>query len=287
MKTTKWLLLLSLSIGLVFSSCKKDDDEQEEVPEFIDPADANALTSVLIMPAGTNNPDGNPPAPSPNNAPEVTNPINTLTSSNGSTTPLQFFYSNVSGNLGGCYVQIDGADSYFNVPYNSNSGDAGSLAVPIGIPTNVLEGSFDVNFCVYNSDGTVSNVVSTTVTVLQLGTGSLQISLSWNTATDQDLHVIDPDGFEIYYVTDESPSGGVLDRDDTNGFGPENIYWKENAPDGEFKVSVNDYENTSTPNTVYVTVSTKDRSKQFTATTQNGDKVDIVTIRKSGDNYEF
>ncbi|MEM9821250.1 MAG: hypothetical protein AAF985_09270 [Bacteroidota bacterium] len=284
MKTIQFftfMLLTSLLIGV--SSCSK-----EEAPEFIDPADVEALSRVLILPDGSERTNGNPPAPSNStNAPTVNNPLNFVTSSNGGTVPLEFNYGNVGDNLGGCYIQIPGTSSFFNVPYDTNSSSSGSLAVPVGIPANVLDGLFSLNFCVYDTEGQVSNVVTTQVDVLLLGTGSLQISLSWNTPTDQDLHVEDPGGEVIYFGNKTALSGGELDKDDTDGYGPENVYWLENAPDGSYQVSVDDYTGTLFPTTVYVTVSTPDRSKRFTATTSNGAEVDIVTIRKSGDNYEF
>jgi hypothetical protein len=72
-----------------------------------------------------------------------------------------------------------------------------------------------------------------------LGTGDVQITLTWNTATDQDLHVIDPSGFRIYFEQDTSPTGGILDFDNTEGFGPENIFWPSGqAPNGRYKVQV-------------------------------------------------
>lgn len=264
--------------------CSKDEPE----PEFIDPSDVDALSQVLILPDGTDRNSGTPPASSnTSTAPTVNNPLSLITSSNGGTVPLEFNYGNVGDNLGGCYIQIPGTDNYFTVPYNATSGLSGSLAVPIGIPANVLEGLFSLNFCVYDTEGQVSNVVTTEVKVLRLGTGSLQVSLSWNTASDQDLYVIDPDGETISYTNRTSTSGGQLDLDDTDGYGPENIFWIDNAPDGEYEVSVDDYSGTSFETTAYVTVTTPNRSKRFTVTTSNGSKIDVVTIRKSGENYEF
>lgn len=285
MKTIKTFALFALTAMMIFSSsCSKDNNE----PEFIDPEDVEALSRVLILPDGTNRTDGTAPTPTNNQtAPTVVNPLNVITSSNGSTAPLEFIYDNVNGDLAGCYIQIPGTSTYFTVPYTANSGLSGSLAVPIGIPVNVLQGSFSLNFCVYDGSGQVSNVVTTLVNVLQLGTGALQVSLSWNTPTDQDLYVTDPAGEVIYYSNEVSSTGGQLDRDDTDGYGPENIFWLDNAPDGEYKVAVNDYDGTSSENTIYVTVNAPGKSKQFTASTINGSTVDIVTIRKSGNDYEF
>ena len=281
---------LIFSVLIIFG-CSKEEPviiEQPIIDELIDPSNSNALSEVLILPAGSQNENGNPPNSSNSNqAPEVLNPINTVLSSNGSTAPLSFSYSNVDGNLGGCYVQIAGADNYFLVPYNSTSNSAGNLQLPLGIPTNVDEGDFCVNFCVYDTNGLISNIVTTCVNVLRLGTGAVQVSLSWNTSSDQDLYVTDPNGEIISYTNTSSSSGGQLDRDDTNGYGPENIYWLDDAPDGTYNVKVNDYSGTSFQNEVYLTVSGPNQSRNFTGTTQNGSTIDIVTFTKVGDNLTF
>ncbi len=278
---------------IVLTSCSKDDGptsgNTNNTNSLIDPADSDALSAVIIMPAGSTSSNGNPPAPSESNqAPIVDSQQAFITSSNGSTAPLSFSYENVNGNIDGCYVQIDGAGNYFTIPYGSDTGESGSLQLPLGIPSNVDQGEFNVNFCVYDDNGLVSNIISINVSVLRLGTGALQISLSWDTPTDQDLYVTEPNGEEISYQSETSTSGGALDRDDVDGFGPENIFWSVDAPDGEYSVSVNDYDETSTPNTFYITVSgPNNQSRSFSGTTQNGNTVNVTTFTKNGDELTF
>ena len=82
--------------------------------------------------------------------------------------------------------------------------------------------------------------------------GVIQVGLSWDTdQTDIDLHVTDPSGEEIFFSHPNSASGGYLDRDDTDGFGPENIYWINDIPDGTYKVHVVYYGPSTGPTTNY------------------------------------
>lgn len=77
-----------------------------------------------------------------------------------------------------------------------------------------------------------------------VGEGDVQVTLIWENDADMDLHVIDPDGYEISYSDRAAPSGGELDLDtvpDTGDSGPhaENIFWPERgAPPGRYEVYV-------------------------------------------------
>ena len=60
-------------------------------------------------------------------------------------------------------------------------------------------------------------------------------------SVDLDLHVIDPQGVELYYSNESSPSGGEFDVDCLCGDCPqgpnENIYWPldGSAPKGKYE----------------------------------------------------
>lgn len=70
--------------------------------------------------------------------------------------------------------------------------------------------------------------------------GALKITLLWNFKADIDLHVVEPNGFHIYYSKQKDPqTGGELDKDNIPG-GPnsaENIFWT-NPPSGRYHVSI-------------------------------------------------
>lgn len=61
-----------------------------------------------------------------------------------------------------------------------------------------------------------------------LGTGDLQVTLTWNTGgsgspVDIDNHVVEPGGARVYYAAPTGPTA-TLDVDNVIGFGPENIF---------------------------------------------------------------
>jgi len=285
----KRLLFICLSSFFLFAGCERKIDIVA-LPTSINPADVNLLSKFLTMPFGTKLLNGiMPTTTTGQGVPVITNFGNTsVTTSNGGTTALTVNISNQGGGIQGYYIQLEGSNIYFQVPYTASADNPNIINIPIGIPTMTENGSFCVLISVYDGSNRISRVVRQCVDVLKLGSGSLQVNLTWNTNyTDIDLHVLDPSGTEIYYANDYSSTGGELDRDDVDGFGPENIFWLGTAPDGQYKVWI-EYYSGSTPTTSYVTINVPGRSKSFQASmSRSGDRRDIVTITKRGDNYSF
>jgi len=59
----------------------------------------------------------------------------------------------------------------------------------------------------------------------------VRVVLSWDADnTDVDLHVIDPNGDEVFYGRSLSHQGGTITRDATGGYGPEEFLLKEGKP---------------------------------------------------------
>jgi hypothetical protein len=84
---------------------------------------------------------------------------------------------------------------------------------------------------------------------LEYGTGSVQITLTWDNESDMDLWVTEPDGEIIGWEHPNSDTSGTLDVDDTNGYGPENIFWPYGeAPSGKYKVEVHHFAGSSIAN---------------------------------------
>jgi hypothetical protein len=94
---------------------------------------------------------------------------------------------------------------------------------------------------------------SPTLTVppdIVLGQGDVQVTVLWGGTADLDLHVIDPNGEEIYFGRRTSGSGGQLDHDDTAGepgTHVENIYWPTGgAPGGSYEAWVKNFSSSVT-----------------------------------------
>jgi tetratricopeptide (TPR) repeat protein len=69
----------------------------------------------------------------------------------------------------------------------------------------------------------------------------IRVSLAWDAdMTDMDLWVTEPSGFKVNYSQKNSPHGGMISRDITDGYGPEEylLHW---AKKGKYKVQANYY----------------------------------------------
>jgi hypothetical protein len=94
--------------------------------------------------------------------------------------------------------------------------------------------------CAANEDCFDGETCSEGVCVLE---GVLRFSARWDTNLDIDLHVLDPNGEELYFSNSSTVSGGQLDHDDTSGgVGTiENAAWPETAPAGTYTYWIVNY----------------------------------------------
>ncbi|MBU0483622.1 MAG: hypothetical protein KKB30_03815 [Proteobacteria bacterium] len=122
-----------------------------------------------------------------------------------------------------------------------------------------------------------------------VGTGDLQISLSWHSvaAIDLDLHVVEPGGELIYYQNTDSAAGGELDRDNKcddyiNGQS-ENIFWTS-PPAGQYTIKIDFFDNCSSSSTTSMPFDLRVVNKGVTTTysgtasTSNTEAVTFKTI---------
>jgi hypothetical protein len=121
------------------------------------------------------------------------------------------------------------------------------------IPLRQLE----LLFAVADPSGRVGPYSRLSTTVASVGTGDVQVTLSWDADSDVDLHVVDPAGEEVFYGHRQSASGGELDLDSNagcsiDGVRNENITWPVGrAPRGSYTVRVDYWNNCGVAQTNY------------------------------------
>ncbi len=125
-------------------------------------------------------------------------------------------------------VQVVGAGGYagyFDAPIELDTGTPVvelqlSESFQSALPLNqvaVAPGELEAIMQLVDLEGNVGNHLSHIFGTQAVQAGPLQVSLSWDTETDLDLHLIEPGGVEIWYGNRTSSTGGTLDLDSNPG----------------------------------------------------------------------
>lgn len=165
-------------------------------------------------------------------------------------------------------VGVKDQTGYFRVPLVADRGAANRGIFSVADLTLLIgqqvADTFTIAIAVGDGQGNFSMYEYMVVNLLHAGTGILQVSLSWDQLNDVDLHLIEPDGTEIYYGNTVSSSGGQLDVDSNpacviDEINNENIFYEDSPevtiPFGEYEVLVDLWANCDiAPNTNYTVV---------------------------------
>lgn len=143
-------------------------------------------------------------------------------------------------------IGVPGVEGYFVAPISSSFNQSGNhqtivtLLLGQGLSQNLA-----ISFKASDGNGLFGNEEILEVNYLEAGTGLLQVSLSWDQENDVDLHLIQPDGQEIFYGNSTSTNGGELDVDSNpacniDNINNENIFFttEEQVEEGEYEVLV-------------------------------------------------
>ena len=152
-------------------------------------------------------------------------------------------------------VFVPGVDGYLHaqLPY-----DLTAVNAIITVGGRVPLSNFDIAFAVADANGVWGTADGTSVSVISAAGGDIQVSLTWNTVADVDLHVVEPNGTELYYGRRNSSSGGTLDIDanaacSTDALWQENVGWApQTAPSGQYTVRVDYWSSCGVPQTDYI-----------------------------------
>jgi hypothetical protein len=170
-------------------------------------------------------------------------------------------------------VAISGIDGYWEVNVPSTTTQDVTLTLAQELPQQ----SFTVQYAAGTS-AAVGAFDDEAVSVIQVGTGDIQVSVSWDAPSDVDLHVVDPSNEEVFYGNTTVASGGVLDLDSNpacsiDGKNNENITWPSTTPPhGTYTVRLDYYAGCGVAATKYlVTVQVKGQTTRTFSGTFTGD----------------
>ena len=256
---TKTTFAFVASAALFFGSCQRAG-----LP--VSPSSVSMLRVEDLVTALTanNSPGASRPGPAPASAggPAITVTGN-QTVINGGTLPVTisgggpftvvYMYVNARS-AGLANGSPGGVHGYYEVHLPSSQTSA---TVLLSFSQTLPLPQFQLLFAVSGPSGPVGPFASLDTTAITVGTGDIQISLSWDVDSDVDLHVVDPSGEEIYYAHRQSVSNGSLDLDSNAGCDldhkrNENVTWPTGrAPRGSYTVRVDYWSNCQAAQTNY------------------------------------
>jgi uncharacterized protein YfaP (DUF2135 family) len=206
--------------------------------------------------------DGEPPAPA--GGPSAAAPSSATVINGGSAqarvsadAPFERVFLSVemplsAGSSAG--IQIVLVAGYFEIDLPAAVSEA-DVQIVIAPEVQEIADSFQWRFQVADAGGAAGEPALTDVGVVEVGSGDLQISVSWDSEADVDLHVIEPSGEEIYFADTLSETGGMLDLDALcfDEVRNENITWASGtAPRGRYVVRLVYYNECFAEQTNYV-----------------------------------
>jgi hypothetical protein len=168
----------------------------------------------IVPPGSPPGPQPPPPPPEPTGPPAM--PVLGRPVVQGNTVTLAWTYTGPAVTGFEIIAEIEATGQILRLPVGP---EARSFS-----QGNVPSGNFIVSMRALQ--GTSASPLSATFIVpvgVTLGTGDLSVTLTWNSAADMDLHVVEPNGTHVYYGSRQG-TRARLDRDDTDGFGPENYF---------------------------------------------------------------
>jgi hypothetical protein len=199
---------------------------------------------------------GKPPAPSDGPAVQQVTTLPSGTARRGINNTVQGF---VDRSTTAVAVYIDGDVGYWIVqPGNIDVGQGGALSfsAPAAFPNDLPMGTYTLHALAADSRGHFGSAIDLALRTEDVSPmNTLTVSLAWDTEVDLDLHLVIPDGTEIWAnkisslpspqpgQPNDPTKGGILDFDSNgncviDGRRMENIFWTVAAPSGHYLVRV-------------------------------------------------
>ena len=208
MKKNYVIFLVIIAFIAVNTTCKKKDktDEISSTPVLNNTNNYLNMTSTYNQ--GT--------FPSEKGTSDAKPVIDLITGNsfviNGGSNNIQISFTDPQNDVDSILVGIKGKNGYYSFPYSSSKKSEGLVDISL-LFTQEIYGNFIVLVALEDYQGNISPIKELPTTVKKVGTGKLQVSLSWDKLNDLDLHLVQPDSTEIFYA-DRVGIGKSFDYDD-------------------------------------------------------------------------
>jgi len=151
------------------------------------------------------------------------------------------------------FIAVQGVPGYYQVTLTA---PVTTVDLLLTLAQSIPDQTFSLNYGVGLGAAGIGAYQTTPINVIAVGTGEVQVSVSWDKESDVDLHVVEPGNEEVYYGNTTSALGGTLDLDSNpacaiDGKKNENITWAT-APSGTYTVRVDYFAECSQTSTNYV-----------------------------------
>lgn len=147
-------------------------------------------------------------------------------------------------------IGVEGKDGHYEVATDQNLSKEYTYDFIMVVNQTLTDENFTIVVGVLDANGEVSQYIEFPMVLHVVGTGQLQVSLSFDNDKDVDLHLFEPNGAHIYYNNTWSANGGELDLDSNagcyiDGINNENITYGEDAyvEPGDYTVYVDMWSN--------------------------------------------
>ena len=224
------LIIAVLALIIGFNACKKDDEPAKEshLEKYFSVTDAELVNKNF------------PSASSSSNKPEILNLSGNPSVIPGGTNPIHI---EADGSVQNILIGVKGEYGYYKLPATASKNTYYQFYLMISQDLN--KDNFVIRVALRDSNGLISESQTINISRIEAGTGKLQVNCSWDQPNDVDLHLVEPNGTEIYYGNGVSQNGGELDVDSNpacsiDNINNENITYDDNdvVETGEYIVRV-------------------------------------------------
>ncbi len=293
---TAAIAFAAFSLATLNSCSKKDGGEPEQ--EDIEIVDEQSLADNLEIKGAVKKP-GDIPAPESSSYPlDFTLNTPTVVITPGNTFDFELETEGQHPMI--VFLQIDGTDGYFELQVDKNGNLLNKTTLATRLKSEIrlkaqpmVMNNMEIDATVQVFQDKQSSLVPNLsnlhnfqnwspkkrvrIKTYSTGTGDIFATLTWNKEGDIDLWMREPSGNKIYYANSTSSSGGELDYDNTQGYGPENIFYESTPPSGKYEVWVHYYSGSGDPVDWVVSLKNGGSSNNFRGTLEQEDDSVLVT----------